>query len=612
MEEAEDDRDKPKLPPKQVEVEQPQIKGPIEVPQKEEGKRKQQEVQLDRPNQGIAVPIGEAHRHEPPVPRDVVPVDEQKDLDESEEKNQKAEVGVAPRDDKQEGIEVKSEQKEQHSVEKEQKGHDLPPQQPPQQEGLLNKEPERVPGKENLDAQAADNDQQPAKKFDNADKLKNIELVVGDPPKLDLALAEKILEKQLREDEKKEQAPGDTGLEQRDVRNVEMKAVENQQAELRRLAEQAGKAEMVDHAILLQFIKEQQEQQKRLLDQQEKLLEVIKEQHMEIHQEKQGDKPEGHALEAVKVEEVDKELVIKKEPAIEFQQEVMKKKVDKVVIPVPDKKPEVENGELEKGKVLDNEAGVHMPEVKRIEENIVAENVEPQKNEAPDLNQAAKKQPLEKFNVQKPAQEKEALKIQDHLLPKAEDLVKQVEVLKSKENNLVLDSPDKETKTKEHPPMKKVLRTGVDALEQQNAGLVKKGQIEDGLEGKQVVKVQHADLDLQNLDQNINLVKEAARAEDSIHLVGEGKVGGGPEEAKKPNRDLKLQDDLDLRRKKRDLGIELMEKDGTHIIGFNHAPNPRVNDLHTALETQLNAVAEAGMQAVYSRQIKQVVEEEES
>lgn len=40
----------------------------------------------------------------------------------------------------------------------------------------------------------------------------------------------------------------------------------------------------MDHAMLLQVIKEQQEQQKRLLDQQEKLLAVIEEQHKEIHQ----------------------------------------------------------------------------------------------------------------------------------------------------------------------------------------------------------------------------------------------------------------------------------------------------------------------------------------
>lgn len=53
VEEPADDRDKPKLPPKKDEVEQPQIKGPIEVPQPVEEKRKQEEVQLDRPGKGI-------------------------------------------------------------------------------------------------------------------------------------------------------------------------------------------------------------------------------------------------------------------------------------------------------------------------------------------------------------------------------------------------------------------------------------------------------------------------------------------------------------------------------------------------------------------------------
>lgn len=594
VEEAADDRDKPKLPPKQAEVEQPQIKGPIDVPQKEEGKRKEQEVQLDRPDQGVAVPVGEAHRHEPPVPRDEVHVDEQKDQEESEEKNlPDAEVGVAEREKKQEEKEVRPEQKEPLPAEKE-KEREPPPQQPP------DKEPERAP--EGLDVQPADQDQQPAQKADAADHLQNIENVAGEPPKIDLALAEKVLEKQLREDEKKEQAPGDTGAEQRDVRNAEMKAAENQ--------EEAGKAEMLDHAILLQVIKEQQVQQKRLLDQQEKLLEVIKEQHMEIHQEQQGDKQEGrpaeHAInkEDVQVGEGDKDAVIKKEPPVQLQQEEPKKEADKVAIAAPDKKPAAENTELENG-VKEQE-----PEVKESDDNPNARKGEPQKNEIPDLGQAAapaEKQPQEGFNVQKPAQqEMEAPKIQDPVI-----------VRQAKENNGVPNPPDKE-KTKERPPVDKSLKAGADVLEQQNAGAVPKGHLQDGPGAKEVGKVQQLEQDLQNPGQNLKQAKEVARPGDSIHLVEAGpevKVdGAAPDNDQgKPNRDLKLQGDSDLRRKKRDLGIEEdMERDGTHIIGFNQAPDPRVNDLHAALETHLNAAAaEAGLQVVFSRQIKQVVEQEE-
>lgn len=82
---AEDGRDEPKRPQEKDEREQAQIKGPVDVPQREGAEEKQQEVQLDRPGQGVAVPMGEAHRHEPPVPHDKVVVDEGQDREGPEE-----------------------------------------------------------------------------------------------------------------------------------------------------------------------------------------------------------------------------------------------------------------------------------------------------------------------------------------------------------------------------------------------------------------------------------------------------------------------------------------------------------------------------------------------
>ncbi|XP_054987720.1 putative sodium-coupled neutral amino acid transporter 10 isoform X2 [Sorex araneus] len=256
---AQDSRARPKLPEKQEqEQEQAQIKGPEDVPLGE-GAKEKQEAQLDRPGQGVAAPVGEAHRHEPPVPHDKVLVDEGRDQE-------------GPRED-------------EGPPKQEQKGPGAEAQGAPQQPGS-----ERgLPGQ----GQA----------------------VGADPPKAPQAHGQPASEPlQDRPRAAPSEGHADGGAPQP---GPAPRSEPGAQASLAGAAQEKpavgapgaqavgagsrleGRAELLDHAVLLQVIQEQQAQQKRLLQQQEKLLAVIEEQHKEMHLQRQdGDEGDGKEQEA--------------------------------------------------------------------------------------------------------------------------------------------------------------------------------------------------------------------------------------------------------------------------------------------------------------------------
>jgi len=272
---AEDGRDKPKLPNEKDEMEQAQIKGPVDVPQREGAKEKEEEAQLDRPGQGMAVPMGEAHRHEPPVPHDKVVVDEGQDQEEPEENehpskhvDEKALGGKAqmapPLPDSE------RERPRQDQVLEAAGGLPEDPQKVPEENGQPAIEPvkeDQGPGDRGLQPgpQAVPPEGQDAPAAGAGERAG------GKAPLLVKPAPEAGPQAELREQRNAEgRGGGHTGSK----------------------LEAAGRAEMLDHAVLLEVIKEQQVQQKRLLDQQEKLLAVIEEQHKEIHQQRQ-DSEEG-------------------------------------------------------------------------------------------------------------------------------------------------------------------------------------------------------------------------------------------------------------------------------------------------------------------------------
>ncbi|XP_061561855.1 putative sodium-coupled neutral amino acid transporter 10 isoform X3 [Phycodurus eques] len=256
-------------PNKRQPVEPLQIKGPVGLPES----KKEEEVQLDRPDAGVAVPEGEAHRHEPPIPHDEVQIDTRKNNAELEEEKKIVE--------------------EEHKRDEEQGGGQAAAQIEESAENLL-KPAVVVVKKEELDLGGGELQSNEVLEKVVEEAAKNQEdIPLKEVEKLDAVkdpLAARANEAVVAQAEKVGKAAEAAG-------KPPPAAEEDPATDSKDAGEEKMDEGQLDHAVLLQVIKEQQEQHKRILDQQEKLLAVIEEQHKEIHQKQPGD-PQEHAEEA--------------------------------------------------------------------------------------------------------------------------------------------------------------------------------------------------------------------------------------------------------------------------------------------------------------------------
>ncbi|NXI95656.1 S38A3 protein, partial [Psophia crepitans] len=690
VEEAEDDRDKPKLLDEKEEMEQPQIKVPMEVPKREEERGKPEEkVQLDRPDQGIALPVGEAHRHEPPVPHDEVVVDMGREREESDE-NKLAPGGADDRllkpvleepaalNPQKEALGPKQ-GKEAIAENQPRGGTDEPVKNPKnvlevmvQQDGRPPYK-ELEPGKQVLEAKAQAAVPGGEKKAEPA----------GDREKSKLQLprraeeAAKSAEKAGDPGEKQELPPPDQ-LEPRDTRNAEEKQQENAESKL----EEAGQAKLLDHAVLLQVIKEQQVQQKQLLDQQAKLLAVIEEQHKEIHQQRQEEGGEEKPKQAEAQQEPALPLSKSKEDeGLGAKDEAAVKALSKELLEHPAQGPggqpadSMEQRKGTAGKLEEAGHGREIPGVPPRERKVL-----PQENEKAVKNPAEIRDPL-------PGDAQHIPAARNHLekKPLAEDVggdreAKAGRDIHEKKNSLKAVEAATAPIQREQLGAAKVQGVAGKNLGR-DSGIDLKAKALSQVEPKDLAVVPDSS-SRRNVAESEQHLRERQRGADTEGAEGAGRQqpasprdpagkgavkeeaprervadeaqdppGGprskqrqgdgdlpddagkkpGPENAPalkpekgaaaqgdqkldhdvKPNRDLKLQADLDLRRRRRDLlppeEEEAAQGEGV-FIGLNPLPDVKVNDLRSALETRLNQVAEGAQQVVRSRQIKQMTQ----
>ncbi|NXM78148.1 S38A3 protein, partial [Serilophus lunatus] len=666
VEEAEDDRDKPKLLEEKEEMEQPQIKVPMQVPKREEERGKAEEkVQLDRPDQGIALPVGEAHRHEPPVPHDEVVVDMGREREESDE-NKAAPRGanghlleeparLNPLEEAlgpKQGKEVVAENQQRGGTAGPVRNPEKVPEVVLQRDGRDGRPPykELEPGKAVLEGkeQAAGPDGDTAEAAGDRDKSQ-LQL----PRKAEEA--GKSLEKEAEPGEKQELLLPDRA----DL--LENQNPEEKQENVESKLGEAGPEKLLDHNMLLQVIKEQQVQHKQLLDQQAKLLAVIEEQHKEIHQQRQEEGAEDKA----------KPVEAQADPAVPLprsrEDEGLGAKGDTAGKPLSKELPPSSTEQ-------------HRDTVGKLEEPGHRRDIPgaPPKDRKvlPQENDRAVKNPVENQDpFHGDAQHVPAARNHLEKKPLAEDLggdreAKAGRDVHKKKNFLKAGEAATAPIQREQPGAAKVQGVAEKNLER-DSGTALKAKAVSQVEPKDLAVAQDSSSNRNAAAREQQHPREQQRGAEAQGAGGgrqrdppghgrgkeedpreeprgrQGRGAGGPSDGAdrnlgpedapaprpengaaarrdpqaerdiKPNRELKLQAGLDLRRRRRDLlPPEEEEEDeeaargaGGVLIGLNPLPDVKLNDLRSALETRLSRVAEGAQHVVRSRHIQQVTQD---
>ncbi|XP_026908202.1 putative sodium-coupled neutral amino acid transporter 10 isoform X4 [Acinonyx jubatus] len=409
------------------------------------------------------------------------------------------------------------------------------------------------------------------------------------------------------------------------------------EAEIKKIVAEAGRAEMLDHAVLLQVIKEQQVQQKRLLDQQEKLLAVIEEQHKEIHQQRQDGEEAEVPPEPGVAAPRGKELEAPGEETVEHppQQPL------EAALGAPGRPPAPPQGHgqrsAEEPVGAAGRAPAGPPGAADAEPR--AAPAEPREGRPGVVPEAAGAGMRERVPVPGPAEaprspeklvagefpeqgqdvfgggSRERRKSRKGVAATGAGVRKEADALEARE----IRDP--------HVKSQPVIRDqGPADLASKPGGAAPRAQAETRQLGHRAVSALG-----QAGQQGGHLeARKEAPGGDRVPAQGEDAAVQEPEQRPdpdlgpkpaipgaqkpdyaKPNRDLKVQAGSDLRRRRRDVapgaGGAPAPKDRV-IISFNPLPDVQVNDLRSALETQLRQAAGGALRVVHGRQIKQLAE----